>query len=116
MTIREYTLPEGPKLRHGKNFTSGGQQFPRNWLENADDASLAERGITVEVLPDPVKPPPTLDETKASAKTDVEDWEEEKKRQKFAATPEGLEGSKARTDIDGAVDEAAVQAILDSLT
>ncbi len=52
MPIKEYTTKNGKKVRQGKSFDDGDQQYPKNWLENASSQDLEDREITVKTLPD----------------------------------------------------------------
>ncbi len=61
MPFKEYTLPDGTKMRHGKAFKIDGEaSFPANWLELSTVADRNRYGITVRTLPDPVRPPLSL--------------------------------------------------------
>lgn len=66
---KEYTLPDGTKLRGGP-FKLNGYQFPQNWFEIAQPSDLSHWGITSEDVVDPLVEPSTpqlarkkLDET-----------------------------------------------------
>lgn len=108
MPTREYRLPDGSKLRH----SDGGRvedkgSFPRRWLDHQDQATLDDWGITVEDVPDPVPPKPTLDDIKRRAKGDAS-------RLALNSLVKATV-AQAELDIDAAADALAVHAVLDAL-
>ena len=108
MPFKEYTLPDGTKMRHGKAFKIDGEaSFPANWLELSTVADRNRYGITVRTLPDPVRPPLTLPQTKIQAKREVEDL--------AVKASVSAVVTQAEADIDAATTEAEVQAVLDAI-
>ncbi len=108
MSFQEYTLPDGTKLRHGQAFRiEDVASFPANWLELATRDDLNRYNITVETLPDPVSPPPPLQQVKRFAKREAE-------RLALRASVSAVI-TQAEADIDAATTEAEVQAVLDAI-
>lgn len=108
MSTREYTLPDGSKKRHGDSGrVSGVGSFPPRWLDHQPQSILDAWGITVQIIPDPVIPKPTLDQIKKAAKADVV--------QLVIRASVQTQVSQAESDIDLSSDEAEVQAVLDGL-
>lgn len=60
--MKIYLLPDGRTLYPGQRFTLDGFDYSPNWLSTATSEMLADRGITVEELPDPEPDPPTVDD------------------------------------------------------
>ena len=81
--------------------------FPANWLELATRDDLTRYGITVQTMPDPVRPPLTLETVKRHAKSEAE------RRATRASVIAVI--TQAEADIDDATTEAEVQAVLDAI-
>jgi hypothetical protein len=58
--MKIYTLPDGSTVAATDQFQIGDQRYPVGWLETALDADIADAGITVKVIPDPVVPRPPI--------------------------------------------------------
>ena len=74
-----YNLPDGRRLTQGQAFELGGIRYPKNWLECATSDDLSARGITVEEVPDPEPPPPTLQDYEVAIQAHIDATARERK-------------------------------------